>query len=71
MASALLVATQQHESGNADTDCGIFERASRRYFHMSTEEFVQKWHNGFFKEHPELAHKAADVALLLTLLSAG
>lgn len=71
MASALLVATQQRESGSADTDRGIFERASRRYFQMSAEEFVEKWNNGFFKEHPELAYKAADVALLLPLLSAG
>jgi hypothetical protein len=37
---------------------------------MSTDEFVEKWNSGFFKEHPELAHKAADVALLLPLLSA-
>ncbi len=48
----------------------IFERASRRYLHMSVEEFVEKWENGFFEQHPELAHQAADVALLLPLLSA-
>jgi hypothetical protein len=70
MASALLVATQHHESSDTDTDRGIFERASRRYLQMSTEEFVENWNNGFFEQRPELAHKAADVALLLPLLSA-
>jgi hypothetical protein len=55
-----------------DTVAGraIFERASKRYLQMSAEEFLEKWNNGFFKQHPELAHKAADVALLLPLLSA-
>jgi hypothetical protein len=51
-------------------DRAIFERASRRYLQMSTDEFVDKWNSGFFKQHPELAYKAADVALLLPLLSA-
>ena len=51
-------------------DRAIFERASQRYLQMSTEEFTGKWNSGFFKQHPELADKAADVALLLPLLSA-
>ena len=50
-------------------DRAIFERASRRYFQMSAEEFVEKWRSGYFKQHPELAHKAADVALMLPLLT--
>ncbi len=37
---------------------------------MSAEEFIEKWNGGFFKNHSELAYKAADVALLLPLLSA-
>jgi hypothetical protein len=69
MPSAVLAQTQNAQS-EAATDRAIFERASRRYFGMSTEEFIEKWNNGFFKTHPELAHKAADVALLLPLLSA-
>jgi hypothetical protein len=66
MASALV------NQGTPETiaDRAIFERASKRYLQMSTEEFLEKWNNGFFKQHPELAHKAADVALLLPLLSA-
>jgi len=69
MSSALLAPTQAPQS-EAQVDRAIFERASRRYLQMSTDEFVEKWNSGFFKEHPELAHKAADVALLLPLLSA-
>jgi hypothetical protein len=48
----------------------ILDRAARRYLQLSAEEFVEKWNSGFFKHHPELAHKASDVALLLPLLSA-
>jgi hypothetical protein len=48
----------------------IFERASRRYLGMSTEEFVEKWKSGFFTDRPDLAYRAAKVALLLPLLSA-
>jgi hypothetical protein len=69
MSSALLAPSQAPQS-EAQVDHAIFERASRRYLQMSTDEFVEKWNSGFFKEHPELAHKAADVALLLPLLSA-
>jgi hypothetical protein len=69
MASAVVDSRSQ---GAAETiaDRAIFERASRRYLNMSTEEFLAKWNSGFFKQHPELAHKAADVALLLPLLCA-
>lgn len=69
MSSALLAPSRAPQS-EAQVDHAIFERASRRYLQMSTDEFVEKWNSGFFKEHPELAHKAADVALLLPLLSA-
>jgi hypothetical protein len=48
----------------------IFERASQRYLKMAADEFVEKWKAGYFRTHLELAHKAADVALLLPLLSA-
>jgi hypothetical protein len=47
-----------------------FERACQRYLHMSTADFLQKMDSGYFLRHPELARKAADVALLLPLLSA-
>jgi hypothetical protein len=69
MASAVV---DSHPQGAAETIAGraIFERTLRRYLNMSTEEFLAKWNSGFFKQHPELAHKAADVALLLPLLSA-
>ena len=69
MSSALLAPSQAPPS-EASVDRAIFERASRRYLQMSANEFLEKWNSGFFKEHPELAHKAADVALLLPLLSA-
>lgn len=67
MSSTLLAPTNEDRSV---ADHAIFERASRRYLQMSAEEFLEKWNGGFFKQHPELAHKAADVALLLPLLSA-
>lgn len=67
MSSALLA---QRQESDLDADRAIFERASMRYLQMSTKEFLDKWNSGFFKEHPEMAHKAADVALLLPLLSA-
>jgi hypothetical protein len=67
MSSTVMVPT---ETQSASEDRAIFERASRRYLQMSAEEFVEKWNSGFFKKHPELAYKAADVALLLPLLSA-
>lgn len=57
-------------------DCGtqdpedIFERACQRYLKMSTSEFLEKLDSGYFKKHLELAHKAADVALLLPLIRA-
>jgi hypothetical protein len=69
MSSALLAPTRALQS-EAQVDCAIFERASRRYLQMSANEFLEKWNSGFFKEHPELAHKAANVALLLPLLIA-
>lgn len=69
MSSALLAPTRAPQA-EAGVDHAIFERASRRYLQMSTDEFVEKWNSGFFNEHPELAHKAAHVALLLPLLSA-
>ena len=69
MASAVL-GSQDQPNSEAIEDRATFERASRRYLHMSAQEFVEKWNSGFFKQHPELAHKAADVALLLPLLSA-
>jgi hypothetical protein len=69
MQSATLTQTREPQP-EADTDRAIFERAAVRYLKMSTEEFLEKWNNGFFKEHPELAYRAADVALLLPLLSA-
>ena len=47
---------------------GILERACQRYLGMSSEEFLQKWQSGYFQAHPELALKAADVALLLPLV---
>jgi hypothetical protein len=68
MATAVIDSGKQ--SADPIADRAIFERASRRYLQMSAEEFVEKWHGRFFKQHPELAHKAADVALLLPLLSA-
>jgi hypothetical protein len=69
MSSTMLAPAHQDQS-MTDSGPAIFERASRRYLQMSTEEFLEKWDSGFFKKHPELAHKAADVALLLPLLSA-
>ena len=69
MASSAIDSRDQ-STPEAMADRAIFERASRRYLKMSAEEFLEKWNNGFFKQHPELAHKAADVALLLPLLSA-
>jgi len=68
MASA--VTDPRKQSADPIADRAIFERATRRYLQMSAEEFVEKWNCGFFEQHPELAHKAADVALLLPLLSA-
>jgi len=69
MASAVMDPHRQ-SAPEEIADREIFERASRRYLKMSTAEFLEKWNSGFFKQHPELAHKAADVALLLPLLSA-
>jgi hypothetical protein len=69
MASAV-VGSHNPGTSEAIANRAIFERASRRYLQMSAEEFVEKWNSGFFKQHPELAYKAADVALLLPLLSA-
>jgi hypothetical protein len=68
--SSPLLAPSQAPLSDDSVDRAIFERASRRYLQMSTDEFLDKWNSGFFKEHPELAHKAADIALLLPLLSA-
>jgi hypothetical protein len=59
-----------HNQTHVIADSAILERAAQRYLQMSTEEFVEKWDSGFFKHHPELAHQAADVALLLPLRSA-
>ena len=64
------VTDSRKQSAEAIADAAVFERASQRYLQMSAEEFVEKWKSGFFKQHPELVHKAADVALLLPLLSA-
>jgi hypothetical protein len=68
MSSAPAVPRKQNVSEPLDR--AVLERATRRYLQMSTEEFVEKWNSGFFKQHPELAHKADDIALLLPLLSA-
>jgi len=65
-----IVTPPQKPPSEAATDRAIFERAARRYLGMATEEFLEKWNGGYFKKHPELAHKAADVALLLPLVSA-
>lgn len=54
-----------------DEGRAIFERATRRYLGISTEEFLDRWKSGKFSSDPELAHKASRVALLLPLLSAG
>lgn len=54
-----------------DENRAIFERACRRYLGISTEEFLVRWRQGGFNDTEELAHKAAHVALLLPLLSAG
>ena len=73
MSSTLLASKQTKESA---TDLSvaeareIFERASQRYLKMTTDEFVKNWKAGYFRNRPELAHKAADIALLLPLLSA-
>jgi hypothetical protein len=69
MPSTLSASTRVH-AADADTDHAIFEQACRRYLQMSAAEFIERWNSGFFKNHPELAYKAADVALLLPLLSA-
>jgi hypothetical protein len=69
MQSTTLTSAQGPQS-EAATDRAIFERAAMRDLKMSTEEFLEKWNSGFFKQHPELAYKAADLALLLPLLSA-
>ncbi|HTB20671.1 MAG TPA: hypothetical protein VK708_21255 [Bryobacteraceae bacterium] len=68
MSSAPAVPREQNVSEPLDR--AVLERATRRYLQMSSEEFVEKWNSGFFKQHPELAHKADDIALLLPLLSA-
>lgn len=68
--ASLASASNNESTPEAIEDRAIFERAARRYLQMSTEEFVEKWNSGFFEQHPELAHKAADVALLLPLVSA-
>jgi hypothetical protein len=54
----------------ADEDRAMFERACKRYLQMTAEEFLGKWNSGYFDMHPEKAHQAADVALLLPLVSA-
>jgi hypothetical protein len=64
------LAAKYEGTSEAMEDRAIFERATRRYLQMSSEEFVAKWNSGFFNQHPQLAHKAADVALLLPLVSA-
>ena len=66
------ISTPADEEADVTTEKAweILDRASQRYLQMPAKEFVQKWESGFFKEHPELAYKAADVALLLPLLSA-
>lgn len=68
--SSAPVASHKRSLSEGIADPDILERAAQRYLQMSTKEFVEKWNSGFFKQHPELAHKAADVALLLPLLSA-
>lgn len=69
-ATAMLSPEIVESALQVDDGRAIFERACRRYLKMSTEEFLGKWNGHFFESHPELAHKAADVALLLPLLSA-
>ena len=48
----------------------IFESACQRYLKISTDEFLQKWASGYFRDYPELAHRASDIALLLPLVRA-
>jgi hypothetical protein len=68
---ATLSATQSTSADpEGSEDRLIFERASRRYLGMSTEEFVEKCKSGFFADRPDFAYRAAKVALLLPLLSA-
>jgi hypothetical protein len=70
MGPTLLAPQPTSAEPKASEDRLIFERASRRYLGMSTEEFVEKWKSGFFADRPDLAYRAAKVALLLPLLSA-
>ena len=70
MPTAMLAPEIVESSPEVDDGRAVFERACKRYLKMSAEEFLEKWNGHFFENHPELAHKAADVALLLPLLSA-
>jgi hypothetical protein len=70
MPATMLAQSAIETKPEVDNGSAMFERACQRYLNMSTEEFLEKWHGRFFERHPELAHKAADIALLLPLLSA-
>ena len=71
MSSPATIARPTQATAPIDAEnAAIFERACQRYLRMTTEEFLHNWNSGYFAQHVELAHKAADVALLLPLLSA-
>ncbi len=53
----------------AEEGAAIFEQACKRYLNVSTEEFLERWEKGDFRD-TEIAHRAADVALLLPLMGA-
>jgi len=55
------------QTSAAEEDAAIFERACQRYLKMSTAQFLDKWKKGYFQD-TEIAHQAADVALLLPLI---
>ncbi len=68
--AAEMLAPVSSEKPELEESKAEFERACQRYLHMSTAEFLHNMGSGYFQKHPELAHRAADVALLLPLLSA-
>ncbi len=46
----------------------VFERNCQRYLGIHTQDFLSKMDSGYFSEHPELADRAACVAILLPLV---
>lgn len=61
----------QELSSEQEEALAVFERACQRYLKMSTQDFLARYRTDGFKSDPELAYKAAEVALLLPLLGAG